>query len=811
MIVGLLFIPKSSYAENASGNAANALVINYSLSGGTITGERKYKTEEFAELTKDYTLPKAVKSDYVFNGWEDEDGNPVATISAGTKGTINLYATWEQKNSNEGDVTAKLDIPTAVTGQIYKINPFKFANNGNRYEVIYHSMDIGSPYEYVDRNDATHVIVTEKDGLFFRPDGTIRGRATCGEKWLDLIAGIVIRDNNNQIIGYREYELWLHIQPNPTRYDIPSDVSEIDLSVANSTDWVEYTNGDYDHYIPSYMFTVSQGNKKWVKIKASTSSLTIIRSWKIGGSVDIIGEDGLKRLSYYGDVGDYTYRVNPGDTYYVYVDNSNGSKDCPVYISDGCRSKIFSGNLGSWSFKKTKSNVNNPLDDSSSKWIVYTVGELNNLHHWKTKGLDPYGWYIYYCSLNVISKVPVFYINPRFDSNFASSYSIYKQDDLSSQEEEMLMDVGESHNKINYAVSIADSTSSMNRQSRFTVDIYIPAGYSLYRGDDDYLHVKEGDSDEPEQPCNHNFIHYSQKDPTGRTNGNTEYWVCENCMRYFSDASGTNEIHLSDTVIPAADDLYTVEHVTEMMNALTSDSDERFVTAIREAYDDLSAEQKTQIPASALQKLTDAEKAAQEGKTSEETNKDIGSTEQVKPKSILVKKINLSGISKQIALGKKVKLKATVLPENATNKKLKWITSNKKLATVTQSGLVKIAKKAKPGKTVKITAVATDGSNKKAIWKIKIMKGAVKSIKIKGIKKTLQVGKTMKLKAVVKTTKGKPVNKKVKWTSGNTKYATVSSSGKVKALRTGKGKKVKITAMATDGTGKKKTVSFKIK
>lgn len=96
-------------------------------------------------------------------------------------------------------------------------------------------------------------------------------------------------------------------------------------------------------------------------------------------------------------------------------------------------------------------------------------------------------------------------------------------------------------------------------------------------------------------------------------------------------------------------------------------------------------------------------------------------------------------------------------------------------------------------------------------FKIKAMKGAVKKITIKGAKKTLKVRKTMKLKAVVKTSKGKPVNKEVKWISSNTKYATVSSKGVVKALKAGKGKKVKITAMATDGTGKKKVVSIKIK
>ena len=45
--------------------------------------------------------------------------------------------------------------------------------------------------------------------------------------------------------------------------------------------------------------------------------------------------------------------------------------------------------------------------------------------------------------------------------------------------------------------------------------------------------------------------------------------------------------------------------------------------------------------------------------------------------------------------------KITIKVKNA-KKKVKWTTSNKKLATVTQTGLVKIAKKAKPGKTVKI-------------------------------------------------------------------------------------------------------------
>ncbi len=174
---------------------------------------------------------------------------------------------------------------------------------------------------------------------------------------------------------------------------------------------------------------------------------------------------------------------------------------------------------------------------------------------------------------------------------------------------------------------------------------------------------------------------------------------------------------------------------------------------------------------------------------------------------VSVTHISVSGISKKIAAGKKIKLTATVTPSNAANKSIKWKSSNKKVAKVNSSGVVTMNKKS-GGKSVTITATAADGSGVKASYKIKSMKGVVKKVTISG-KKTVKAGKTLKLKAKVTATK--KANKKLKWTSSNKKYATVSSSGKVKALKAGKGKKVKITAMATDGSGKKKTVTIKIK
>lgn len=177
-------------------------------------------------------------------------------------------------------------------------------------------------------------------------------------------------------------------------------------------------------------------------------------------------------------------------------------------------------------------------------------------------------------------------------------------------------------------------------------------------------------------------------------------------------------------------------------------------------------------------------------------------------KTILVSKITISGVSKKIAAGKKIRLTAEVSPANASNKALKWETSNKKYAAVDAKGNVTV-KKAGAGKTVAITAAALDGSGQKAVYKIQIQKNAVKSIKLKA-SKTVKAGKSLKVKATVKAT-GKRANKKLKWTSSNSKYAAVSSKGIVKAKKAGKGKKVKITAAATDGSGKKKAVTIKIK
>ncbi len=174
---------------------------------------------------------------------------------------------------------------------------------------------------------------------------------------------------------------------------------------------------------------------------------------------------------------------------------------------------------------------------------------------------------------------------------------------------------------------------------------------------------------------------------------------------------------------------------------------------------------------------------------------------------VKVTSIALTGISKKIAAGKKIQLTATVAPTNASNKSILWSSSNTKYATVDANGKVSV-KKAGKGKSVTITAMTADGSGIYATYTIKIMKKAVKKVTLKTSAKTVKAGKKIKITSTVSPSKD--VNKTLLWTSSNTKWATVSKKGVVTTKKAGKGKTVKITAMTTDGSNKKKTIKIKI-
>lgn len=169
--------------------------------------------------------------------------------------------------------------------------------------------------------------------------------------------------------------------------------------------------------------------------------------------------------------------------------------------------------------------------------------------------------------------------------------------------------------------------------------------------------------------------------------------------------------------------------------------------------------------------------------------------------------VKITALSKKIAAGKKAALKATVSPSNASNKKVTWSVSNKRYASVNSKGVVTM-KKAGAGKTITVTAKAADGSGKKASVKIKVMKGVVKKIKLTAAK-SVKAGKKTAVKAKVTASKG--ANKTLAYSVSNKKYASVNSKGVVTTKKAGKGKRITVTAKATDGSGKKAVVKIKIK
>ena len=172
-------------------------------------------------------------------------------------------------------------------------------------------------------------------------------------------------------------------------------------------------------------------------------------------------------------------------------------------------------------------------------------------------------------------------------------------------------------------------------------------------------------------------------------------------------------------------------------------------------------------------------------------------TDTTKPTVKKVVKVSLSKKSVVLVKGRSTTVKATVTPTNATNKKLKWTTSNAKVATVNQSG--KITANGRGNATIKVMAL--DGSNKYATIKVTV-KQSVTSVKLNRNSAILKVKGKAKQKTVTLKATAYPKNannKAVSWKSSNTKIATVNSKGKVTAKKKGT---CYITATAKDGSKK---------
>ncbi len=149
--------------------------------------------------------------------------------------------------------------------------------------------------------------------------------------------------------------------------------------------------------------------------------------------------------------------------------------------------------------------------------------------------------------------------------------------------------------------------------------------------------------------------------------------------------------------------------------------------------------------------------------------------------SVALKKITLRKKTKSMSVGETYQLGVTFSPSNASNRKVKYNSSKKSIASVSSTGKVKAKKKG----TTTITVTSLANSKIKATCKITVKKP---TLKISG-KSKVKKGKSIQLKATLKNLKGT-----VKWSVSNSKLAKITKTGKKVKLKAKKTGTVKVTA-----------------
>ncbi len=147
-------------------------------------------------------------------------------------------------------------------------------------------------------------------------------------------------------------------------------------------------------------------------------------------------------------------------------------------------------------------------------------------------------------------------------------------------------------------------------------------------------------------------------------------------------------------------------------------------------------------------------------------------------KYINTKSVSLNKLTCSVYAGKKYTLVATVLPENASSKKVKWKSSNTKVATVDSKGVVTGVAKG----TAIITCTTKD-TGRKTTCEVNVKNVVPRAIHLDKKTLSLYVDNTAKLKYSIIPSDS--TVKKVTWKSSNTKVATVDSKGNIKAKAPG--------------------------
>jgi len=159
---------------------------------------------------------------------------------------------------------------------------------------------------------------------------------------------------------------------------------------------------------------------------------------------------------------------------------------------------------------------------------------------------------------------------------------------------------------------------------------------------------------------------------------------------------------------------------------------------------------------------------------------------------ILATFLTLDVTEASLAPSETLTLTATLLPEDATNPTLTWTSSNEKVATVDEYGVVTAVDDGE----ATITVSTTDGSNLSASCKVTVKSNVLAtSLTLDAAEASLAPDETLTLTATLLPEDA--TNPALAWTSSNEKVATVDEYGVVTAIADGE---ATITVSTTDGS-----------
>ena len=167
--------------------------------------------------------------------------------------------------------------------------------------------------------------------------------------------------------------------------------------------------------------------------------------------------------------------------------------------------------------------------------------------------------------------------------------------------------------------------------------------------------------------------------------------------------------------------------------------------------------------------------------------------EKEEEQTVAVTSVTLNQSEKTLKIGETLTLVPTINPENATNKNVRWTSSNSSVATISNGVVTAVAEG-----TATITVTTEDG-NCTATCRITVEREQVvetvnvTSVRLNKTEETLKVGETLTLIPTINPENA--TNKNVRWASSNNAVATISN-GVVTAVTEGT---ATITVTTEDG------------